>query len=155
GPRLAVGMLVAVLVAVAAAPAVALWLAKVPRQTFGSITGRDIFARAPGQPEDTGSPVEDSPPTDGTPTGEQGAAAARRSNTVLTGVLLGIAAVTVPSALVAVTPGADQQWAQLVVVGAVGAILILRARAFRDRRHAIILVIAAAAALIVIAARYG
>ena len=58
GPRLAVGMSVAVLVAVATAPAVALWLAKVPRQTFGSITGRDIFARAPGQPEDTVSPVE-------------------------------------------------------------------------------------------------
>jgi type VII secretion integral membrane protein EccD len=101
------------------------------------------------------SPVEDGPPTDVTLTGEQVAAAARRSNTVLTGVLLGIAAITVPSALVAVTPGADQQWAQLVMVGVVAAILILRARAFRDRRHAIILVIAATAALIGAAARYG
>ena len=79
GPRLAVGMSVAVLVAVATAPAVALWLAKVPRQTFGSITGRDIFARAPGQPEDTVSPVEAGPLADATLTGEQVAAAARRS----------------------------------------------------------------------------
>jgi type VII secretion integral membrane protein EccD len=155
GPRLAVGVLVAVLVAVATAPAVALWLARVPGQTFGSITGRDIFARAPGQPEDTVSPVEGAPPADVTLTGEQVASAARRSNTVLTGVLLGIAAITIPSALIAVTPGVDQQWAQLVVVVTVSVILILRARAFRDRRHAIILVIAATTALIGAAARYG
>jgi type VII secretion integral membrane protein EccD len=155
GPRLAIGMLIAVLVAVATAPAVALWMARVPRQSFGSITGRDIFARAPGQPEDTVSPVEQGPLTDVTLTGEQVAAAARRSNTVLTGVLLGIAAVTVPSALVAVTPRAGQQWPQLVVVGTVAAILILRARAFRDRRHAITLVTAATAAMIGTAARYG
>ena len=153
--RLAVAMLLAVLVGVAAAPAVALWLAKVPRQTFGSITGRDIFARAPGQPEDTVSPVEAGPPADVTLTGEQVAAAARRSNTVLTGVLLGIDALTVPSALLAVTPGADQQWAQVVVVGAVAMILILRARTFRDRRHAIILVTSATAAMLGAAARYG
>ncbi len=155
GSRLAIAILIAVLVAVAAAPAVALWLAKVPRQTFGSITGRDIFARQPGQPEDTVSPVESGPPADITLTGEQVASAARRSNTVLTGVLFGVAAVMVPAALVAVTPGASQQWANLVVVGAVSMIFILRARAFRDRTHAIILVAAATAALIGIAARYG
>lgn len=155
GPRLAIGMLVAVLVATAAAPAVALWLAKVPRQSFGSITGRDIFARAPGQPEDTVSPVEGGPPADVTLTGEQIAAAARRSNTVLTGVLVGIAAITVPSALIAVTPGASEHWPPLAVVGVVSAILILRARAFRDRRHAILLVLAATASMIGAAARYG
>ena len=38
--------------------------------------------------------------------------------------------------------------ANLVVVGAVSMILILRARAFRDRTHAIILVAAATVALI-------
>ena len=102
GPRIAVAVLVAVLVAVSAAPTIALRMANVPRQTFGSITGRDIFARAPGQPEDTVSPVEDGPPSDVTLTGEQVAAAARKSNTVLTGVLLGVAAVAVPAAWVAV-----------------------------------------------------
>jgi type VII secretion integral membrane protein EccD len=155
GPRIAVTVLIAVLVAVAAAPAVALWLAKVPRQTFGSITGRDIFARAPGQPEDTISPVEEGPPSDVTLTGEQVAAAAGRSNTVLTGVLLGVAAVTVPAAWVAVTPDGEREWAQLVVLTVVAAILTLRARAFRDRRHAIILVGTAVTGLIGAAAKYG
>ncbi|MCG5433051.1 type VII secretion integral membrane protein EccD [Mycobacterium sp. MYCO198283] len=155
GQRIAVVALIAALVALAAAPAVALTLAKVPRQTFGSITGRDIFARAPGQPEDTISPVEDGPPADVTLTGDQVAAAARRSNTVLTGVLLGIAAVVVPASLIAVEPHGDRHWAHVTIVGVIAVILILRARAFRDRRHAIILVAAAAAAMIGTAARDG
>jgi ESX secretion system protein EccD len=155
GQRIAIAVLVAVLVAVSAAPAIALRMANVPRQTFGSITGRDIFARAPGQPEDTVSPVEDGPPSDVTLTGEQVAAAARKSNTVLTGVLLGVAALAVPAAWVAASPGGEREWAQLVVLGAVAAILILRARAFRDRRHAIILVGTAVVAMLGATAKYG
>ncbi len=155
GQRIAIAVLVAVLVAVSAAPAIALRMANVPRQTFGSITGRDIFARAPGQPEDTVSPVEDGPPSDVTLTGEQVAAAARKSNTVLTGVLLGVAALVVPAAWVAASPGSEREWAQLVVLGVVAAILILRARAFRDRRHAIILVGTAVAAMLGATAKYG
>lgn len=154
-PRIGVAVLIAVLVGVSSAPTIALRMANVPRQTFGSITGRDIFARAPGQPEDTVSPVEDGPPSDVTLTGEQVAAAARKSNTVLTGVLLGIAAVAVPAAWVTVTPHGEREWAQLVVLGAVAAILILRARAFRDRRHAITLVGIAVVGLIGAAAKYG
>jgi type VII secretion integral membrane protein EccD len=154
-PRIGVAVLIAVLVAVSAAPTIALRLANVPRQTFGSITGRDIFARAPGQPEDTISPVEDGPPSDVTLTGDQVAAAARKSNTVLTGVLLGVATLAVPAAWVAVTPHGDREWAQLAVLAAVSAILILRARAFRDRRHAIILVGIAVTGLLGAAAKYG
>ena len=82
-------MIIAVLVAARAAPTMGLWMAKVPRQSFGSITGRDLFARAPGQPEDTVSPVE-SAPHDVTLRGEQVAEVARRSNRVLTGALLGV-----------------------------------------------------------------
>ena len=63
GQRIAVVMLVAVLVAARVAPAMGLWMARVPRQSFGSITGRDLFARAPGQPEDTVSPVGRPPRT--------------------------------------------------------------------------------------------
>jgi ESX secretion system protein EccD len=155
GPRIAVAVLIGVLVAVTAAPAIALRMANVPSQSFGSITGRDIFARAPGQPEDTLSPVEEGPPSDATLTGEEVAAAARRSNTVLTGVLLGVAAAAVPAAWIAVTPGGEREWAQLVVLGAVATILILRARSFRDRRHAIILVATAVIAMIGAAAKYG
>jgi type VII secretion integral membrane protein EccD len=129
-------------------------LAGVPRQSFGSITGRDLFARAPGQPEDTVSPVE-SAPHDITLRGEQVAEVARRSNTVLTGVLLGIAAVAIAAAIAAISPGRPNQWPQVVVVATVALILLLRARAFRDRRHAIIVVTAAAACLIAIPAHYG
>ena len=99
GQRIAIVMLVAVLVASRAAPTMGLWMAKVPRQSFGSITGRDMFARAPGQPEDTVSPVE-SAPHDITLRGEQVAEVARRSNRVLTGALLGIAVVQLVSSVV-------------------------------------------------------
>jgi type VII secretion integral membrane protein EccD len=74
---------------------------------------------------------------------------------VLTGVLLGVAALAGPASWVAVTPHGEREWAQLVVLGAVAAILVLRARAFRDRRHAIILVVVAVAALLGAAAKYG
>ena len=83
------------------------------------------------------------------------AAAARKSNTVLTGVLLGVAALVVPAAWVAASPGSEREWAQLVVLGVVAAILILRARAFRGRRHAIILVGTAVAAMLGATAKYG
>ena len=154
GPRIAVAMLLAVLVAVVAAPTMGLWMAKVPRQSFGSITGRDLFARAPGQPEDTVSPVE-SAPHDVTLRGEQVAEVARRSNTVLTGVLAGIGVVAVASSVFAISPGQPRQWPQVAVVAVVALILVLRARAFRDRRHAIIVVSAASLSLIAIPAHYG
>jgi hypothetical protein len=54
-------MLIAVLVSARAAPTVGLWMARMPRQSFGSVTGRDPFARAPGQPQDTLSAVESVP----------------------------------------------------------------------------------------------
>ena len=154
GPRIAVAMLLAVLVAVVAAPTTGLWMAKVPRQSFGSITGRDLFARAPGQPEDTVSPVE-SAPHDITLRGEQVAEVARRSNTVLTGVLAGIGVVALASSIFAISPGQPRQWPQVVVVAVVALILVLRPRAFRDRRHAIIVVSAASLSLIAIPAHYG
>jgi type VII secretion integral membrane protein EccD len=154
GPRIAVCVLLGVLIAVTIAPTVGLRMARVPRQSFGSITGRDLFARAPGQPEDTVSPVE-SAPHDITLRGEQVAEVARRSNTVLTGVLAGIGVVAVAASICAISPGRPGQWPLVVVVAIVAVILVLRARAFRDRRHAIIVVSAAALSLIAIPAHYG
>jgi ESX secretion system protein EccD len=154
GPRIAVCVLLGVLIAVTIAPTVGLRMARVPRQSFGSITGRDLFARAPGQPEDTVSPVE-SAPHDITLRGEQVAEVARRSNTVLTGVLAGIGVVAVAASICAISPGRPRQWPLVVVVAIVAVILVLRARAFRDRRHAIIVVSAAALSLIAIPAHYG
>jgi type VII secretion integral membrane protein EccD len=154
GQRIAIVMLVAVLVAARAAPAMGLWMAKVPRQSFGSITGRDLFARAPGQPEDTVSPVE-SAAHDVTLRGEQVAEVARRSNRVLTGTLVGVGAVQLVSSWFAIAPGSGSQWPSVTVVGVVAVILVLRARAFRDRRHAITVVCAASLSLIAIPAHYG
>jgi type VII secretion integral membrane protein EccD len=154
GQRIAIVMLIAVLVAARAAPAMGLWMAKVPRQSFGSVTGRDLFARAPGQPEDTVSPVQ-SAPHDITLRGEQVAEVARRSNRVLTGTLLGIGVVALASSVFAISPGHGSQWPPVVVVAVVALVLVLRARAFRDRRHAITVVCAAALSLIAIPAHYG
>jgi type VII secretion integral membrane protein EccD len=154
GQRIAIVMLIAVLVAARAAPVMGLWMARVPRQTFGSITGRDVFARAPGQPEDTVSPVA-SGPHDVTLRGDQVAEVARRSNRVLTGVLLGTGVVELVSSWWAIHPGAGRQWPFVAVVSVVALILVLRARAFRDRRHAITVVCAASLSLIAIPAHYG
>jgi ESX secretion system protein EccD len=154
GQRIAVVMLVAVLVASRAAPALGLWMARVPKQSFGSITGRDLFHRAPGQPEDTVSPLPDAP-HDVTLRGEQIAEVALRSNRVLTGALLGIAVVQVAASWLAIHPGVGSQWPCAVVVAVVALIAVLRARAFRDRRHAITVVCGAALSLIALPAHYG
>jgi len=123
GQRIAVVVLIAVLVAARIAPTLGLWLARVPRQNFGSITGRDLFARAPGQPEDTLSPVE-SAPHDVTLRGEQVGEVARRSNRVLAGVLAGIAVVEVAASIATVNPGHRGQWPQVAIV----AVVALRSR---------------------------
>jgi type VII secretion integral membrane protein EccD len=154
GQRIAVVMLVAVLVASRAAPALGLWMARVPKQSFGSITGRDLFARAPGQPEDTLSPLPDAP-HDVTLRGEQIAEVALRSNRVLTGTLLGVAVVQLAASWCAIHPGVGSQWPCAAVVAVVALILVLRARAFRDRRHAITVVVGAALSLIALPAHYG
>jgi type VII secretion integral membrane protein EccD len=129
-------------------------MARVPRQSFASITGRDIFARAPGQPEDTLSPVE-SAPHDVTLRGEQVGEVARRANRVLTGVLLGVAVVELAASVFAINPGHPHQWPVTTVVAVVALILVLRARAFRDRRHAIAMVCGAALSLLAIPAHVG
>jgi len=154
GQRIAVVMLVAVLVASRAAPALGLWMARVPKQSFGSITGRDLFHRAPGQPEDTVQPLPDAP-HDVTLRGEQIAEVALRSNRVLTGTLLGIAVVQVCASWMAIHPGVGSQWPSAAVVAVVSLISVLRARAFRDRRHAITVVCGAALGLLALPAHYG
>jgi type VII secretion integral membrane protein EccD len=154
GQRIAVVMLVAVLVASRAAPTLGLRMARVPKQSFGSITGRDLFHRAPGQPDDTVSPLPDAP-HDVTLRGEQIAEVALRSNRVLTGTLLGIAVVQVAASWCAIHPGVGSQWPCAAVVAVVALIAVLRARAFRDRRHAITVVCGAALSLIALPAHYG
>lgn len=155
GQRIAVVTLVAVLVASRVAAVIALRLARVPRQSFGSITGRDMYERETGQPEDTVSPVADAP-HDFTLSGEQVREVALRSNRVLTGMLLGIAVVQLASSWWAIHPtDGERQWPFVAVVTTIALICILRARGFRDRRHAMTVVIGAAFSLLAMPAHFG
>ena len=120
----------------------------------GSITGKDMYERTPADPEDTISPVADSP-RDITLTGEQVGEVARRSNRVLMGVLVGNALTQLVASWCAIHPGVGTQWTFVVVAAVVALIAVLRARAFRDRRHAITVVTGAALSLFAIPAHYG
>jgi len=154
GQRIAVVVLVGVLTVSLAAPAIGRRLAKVPRQGFESITGKDMYERTAADPEDTISPVADSP-RDITLSGELVGEVARRSNRVLTGLLLGTALIEVVGSWCAIHPAVGTQWTFVVVVACIALIGVLRARAFRDRRHAIIVVAGAALSLFAVPAHYG
>ena len=154
GQRIAVVMLIAVVTMSLAAPGIGRRLAKVPHQSFDSITGKDMYTRAPGEPEDTITPVADAP-HDITLRGEQLAEVAGRSNRVLTGLLLGVALVQLGSSWCAIQPGVGTQWTFVVVTATIALIGVLRARAFRDRRHAITVVCGAALSLFAIPAHYA
>ncbi|MUL48354.1 type VII secretion integral membrane protein EccD [Mycobacterium sp. CBMA293] len=154
GQRIAVVMLVVALIVSVAAPPIGQRLAKVPRQSFASITGKDMYSRNPGDQEDTISPVEDSP-DDVTLKGPALAEVAHRSNRVLTGVLLGTALVQLASTWCAIHPGVGTQWTFVVVAAMVALVNIMRARAFRDRRHAVTAVVGSALSLLLIPTHYG
>ncbi len=154
GQRIAVVVLVGVVTVSYVASSIGRRLAKVPRQSFESITGKDMYERNPGDPEDTISPVADGP-RDITLTGAQVAEVAQRSNRVLMGVLLGTALAEVAATWAAVHPGQGTQWTFVSVAAVIASILVLRARGFRDRRHAITVVCGAAISLFVIPAHYG
>jgi type VII secretion integral membrane protein EccD len=154
GQRIAVVVLVGVLTVSLAAPAIGRRLARVPRQSFESVTGKDMYERSPADPEDTISPVADSP-RDITLTGAQVGEVARRSNRVLMGVLLGNALAQVVASWCAIHPGVGTQWRFVVVTATIAVIAVLRARAFRDRRHAITVVAGAALSLFAIPAHFG
>lgn len=154
GQRIAVVVLVGVLTVSLAAPGIGRRLARVPRQSFESITGKDMYERSPHDPEDTISPVADSP-RDVTLTGEQVGEVALRSNRVLMGLLLGTALTQIAASWAAIHPGVGTQWTFVAVSSCIALITVLRARAFRDRRHAITLVVGAALSLFAIPTHYG
>ena len=71
------------------------------------------------------------------------------------GVLLGNAVVQVGASWCVIHPGSGTQWRFLVVAATIAVIAVLRARAFRDRRHAITVVSGAALSLFAIPTHYG
>jgi type VII secretion integral membrane protein EccD len=154
GQRIAVVVLVGVVTVSYVASSIGRRLARIPQQSFESITGKDMYERNPGDPEDTIAPVADGP-RDITLTGEQVAEVARRSNRVLMGVLLGVGLAQVTATWCAIHPGVGTAWTFITVAATVALIEVLRARAFRDRRHAITVVCGAALALFAIPTHYG
>ncbi|MCC9184360.1 type VII secretion integral membrane protein EccD [Mycolicibacterium mageritense] len=155
GQRIAVVVLLAVVIATYIAPRRAAALARVPHQRFSYITGKDITQVIPGMGREVVAPVPNEPGADITLRGEELAAVARRSNRALAGVLLGIAITELAASWAAIQPGTDRQWPFIVVTTVVALVLIMRARGFRDRRHASVTVVGAALSLMVIPLHYG
>lgn len=149
--RVAVIALIGVVVAVTWATSTAVAASGVPTPLFPSVTNRGVFERLPGQPADTVSPVG---PT-GVATAEQVRNWVMRGNNTLTGLMIGLAVVTVVAARYAVVPGQPGGWRYTAFVGAVSVILVLRSRSFVDRYQSVTLLIAGVGAAAVTIGRYA
>ncbi|WP_407687389.1 type VII secretion integral membrane protein EccD [Mycobacterium sp. HUMS_1102779] len=151
---LAICVLVGLLILVRMAPLIALWVARVRPPHFGSITGRDLFARREGMPVDTVSPVsedetedEDNELTDITARGAAIAASARLVNAVQVGVCVGVSIVLPAAVWGVLTPGRPWAWLAVLVAGLVAGIFITQGRGFAAKYQAIALVCGACAAV--------
>lgn len=151
---LAVCVLVGLLVLVRMTPLIALWVARVRPPHFGSITGRDLFARREGMPVDTVSPVsedesedEDNELTDITARGAAIAASARLVNAVQVGLCVGVSIVLPAAVWGVLAPGRPWAWLALVVAGLVAGIFLTQGRGFAAKYQAIALVCGASAAV--------
>jgi type VII secretion integral membrane protein EccD len=149
--RVAMIALIGVIVAVTWAASTAVAASGVPTPLFPSVTNRGVFERLPGQPADTVSPVG---PT-GVATAEQVRNWVMRGNNTLTGLMIGLAVVTVAAARYAVVPGQPGGWRYTAFVGAVSVILVLRSRSFVDRYQSVTLLIAGVGAAAVTIGRYA
>lgn len=151
-------VLIGLLLLITLAPTVALWAARIRPPHFGSITGRDLFRRNDGMPVDAVAPVDEDPESepgrDTTPRGEVIAAAAKRANSVLTGICVA-AAITLPAAVwTTLMPGQARSNAAAALSLLFVLIFISRARVFSDRRQAVPLVLGASAAFCAGVVRY-
>lgn len=159
---LAVCALVSLLILVRMAPLIALWVARVRPPHFGSITGRDLFARREGMPVDTVSPVstdetedEDNELTDISARGAAIAASARLVNAVQVGVCVGVSLVLPAAVWGVLTPGRPWEWLALLVAGLVVGIFITQGRGFAAKYQAVALVCGASAAVCAGVVRYA
>lgn len=143
-------------------PTIALWVARVRPPYFGSITGRDLFARRANMPIDTVSPVT---PEDGeddeddlvdiSARGTAIAASARLINAVQVGMCVAIAA-TLPIAVwMVLAPGSAHQRGAVVLCGLVAGLFITQGRGFAGRVQAIALVGGACAAVLTGIVKYA
>ncbi len=149
--------LIGLLLLVTLGPTFALWAARIRPPHFGSITGRDVFRRNDGLPVDTVSPVDEDteePNPDTTPKGVVITEAAKRANSVLTGICVAAAIALPPAVWATVVPGRVKSTAAALLAGLFVLIFVSRGRAFADRRQAVALVCGAAAGFCVGVIRY-
>ena len=151
---LALCVLVGLVVLIRVTPLIALWVAQVRPPHFGSITGRDLFARREGMPVDTVSPVsedetedEDNELTDITARGAAIAASARLVNAVQVGVCVGVSAVLPAAVWGVLTPGRPWAWLAVLVAALVVGIFITQGRGFAAKYQAVALVCGACGAV--------
>lgn len=154
-PRvMGIGVLFTLVVLVRLAPSIALWVARVRPPYFGSITGRDIFARRDGMPVDTVTPVgqdaedEDDELTDISARGAQQRSAMRFVNAVQVGVCVGVAAMLPIAVWMVLIPSGPSQWKALAFTGIVCGIFITQGRGFGAKVQPIALVLGACVAVL-------
>lgn len=156
--RLGMCTLIGLLVLLTGGPTVALWVARIRPPHFGSITGRDLFRRNDGMPVDAVAPVDEDadeePRLDATPRGAVIAEAARRANSVLTGICVAAAIALPPAVWATLMPGQPRGGGAALLAVLFVVIYISRGRAFADRRQAVALVLGAAAAVCIGVTRY-
>lgn len=145
---------VGLLVLIRMTPTVALWVARVRPPHFGSITGRDLFARRAGMPVDTVAPVseadaddEDNELTDITARGTAIAASARLVNAVQVGMCVGVSLVLPAAVWGVLTPRQPWAWLALLVAGLTVGLFITQGRGFAAKYQAVALVCGASAAV--------
>lgn len=148
-------MLLGLLIVLRMSPTVALWVARVRPPYFGSITGRDLFARRANMPIDTVSPVV---PEDGeddeddlvdiSARGTAIAASARLINAVQVGMCVAIAAALPIAVAMVLDPGGARQRGAVALCGLVTGLFITQGRGFAGRVQAIALVGGACAAVL-------
>lgn len=155
---LGMSVMVGLLLLLTAAPTLALWAARIRPPHFGSITGRDLFRRNDGMPIDAVTPVEDEPDdhseSDSTPRGEFIAAAAKRANSVLTGICIAASIVLPMAAFMTIAPGHPRAGAAGALMFLFVLIFISRARSFSHAWQATPLVLGALAAVCTTVTRY-
>lgn len=151
---LAICVLVGLLVLIRMTPTVALWVARVRPPHFGSITGRDLFARRAGMPVDTVAPVseadaddEDNELTDITARGTAIAASARLVNAVQVGMCVGVSLVLPAAVWGVLTPRQPWAWLALLVAGLTVGLFITQGRGFAAKYQAVALMCGASAAV--------
>lgn len=158
---LAIAMVLLLLLLIRMTPTIALWVARVRPPYFGSITGRDLFARRDGMPLDTVSPVgddgedEDDELTDISARGAAIASAARLINGVQVGICVAVSVVLPAAVWMLLEPGKPAQWEAAALAGLASGIFITQARGFAAKVQAIALVCGACTAVLAGIGKYA